>query len=78
MTNYEWLKTLSAPEVASLMNRVEGIYTGWVGDPFEVILLWLKSERVDCLIKDNCLRKDSNDCLTCWSKADRSKINLYK
>ena len=73
MTNLEWIRTLSAKDLALIMDceihNITKSYTSSLG----AIELWLDSERVDCTVENCVFKNEPIMCRVCWARAKRAE-----
>lgn len=73
MTNLEWIRTLSAKDLALIMDHeihnITKSYTSSLG----AIELWLDSERIDCTMESCVFQNEPIMCRVCWARAKRKE-----
>ena len=66
MTNLEWIRTLSAKELAQIMDNDILKISQSCTNSCDAIELWLNGERVECQVQDCLGRQYPNMCRVCW------------
>ena len=73
MTNLEWIRTLSAKDLALIMNHeIHNITKSYISS-LGAIELWLDSERIDCTVEYCVFKNEPIMCRVCWARAKRKE-----